>query len=159
VATGEIRRMSDGMTIATAEGFLGDDETTWQKRPEFARRAMAQTRAMSRAARSAFAFVVLLMENNICTTPAEEMMGVVDATGPVHKPEPVTVRPAKNTSFEKARAAIAGVKSMDRLQELAARVADAAAGGRINAREQEILEIEIGEREGFFLDSTTNGGE
>ena len=153
VATGEIRRVADGVTIATAEGFLGDDETTWAKRPEFARRAMAQTRAMSRAARSMFAFVVLLMENDICTTPAEEMMGVVD-----HTPaEPVTVRPAKNTSFEKARAAIAGAKTIEELQSISDRVAAAVAAGRINEAEHETLHIELGEREGFFFDASTGG--
>ena len=40
-AIGEVRRMADGALVATAEGFLGDDEPTWAKRPMFARRAMA----------------------------------------------------------------------------------------------------------------------
>lgn len=156
VATGEIRRVADGVTIATAEGFLGDDETTWSKRPEFARRAMAQTRAMSRAARSAFAFVVLLMENDICTTPAEEMMGVVDHAPPA---EPVAVRPAKNTSFEKARAAIAGAKTIEELQSISDRVSAAVAAGRIDEVERELLVTELGEREGFFFEAATTGGE
>lgn len=77
-AIGEIRRMSDGGVIATAEGFLGDDETMWAKRPMFARRAMAQTRAISRACRSAFAHVVILIDKSLGTTPAEEMMGAYD---------------------------------------------------------------------------------
>lgn len=77
-AVGEIRRMADGIVIATAEGFLGDDETTWAKRPMFARRAMAQTRAISRACRSAFAHVVVMIDKELGTTPAEEMQGVMD---------------------------------------------------------------------------------
>ena len=28
-AIGEVRRMSDGQVIATAEGFVGEDEPTW----------------------------------------------------------------------------------------------------------------------------------
>jgi hypothetical protein len=40
---------------------------------------MAQTRAMSRACRSAFGFVVTLMDAGLETTPAEEMAHV-DAT-------------------------------------------------------------------------------
>src|SRR5678810_74489 len=41
-AIGEVRRMSDGLVLATAEGFVGDDESaTWAKRPEYAKRAMA----------------------------------------------------------------------------------------------------------------------
>lgn len=73
-AIGEVRRMSDGIVLATAEGFVGDDEVkTWGQRPEYAKRAMAQTRAISRACRSAFAHVVVLIDANLSTTPAEEM--------------------------------------------------------------------------------------
>ena len=89
-ATGQVIRLADGAVIAEAEGFVGDDETTWTKRPVFARRAMAQTRAMSRACRSAFAFVVTLMDAGLETTPAEEMSGVVDAT-----PEPAPPKRAR----------------------------------------------------------------
>lgn len=82
-AIGEIRRMSDGVVIATAEGFVGEDEPTWfggqignktlPKRPDYAIRAMCQTRAISRACRSAFAHVVVLIDSNLSTTPAEEV--------------------------------------------------------------------------------------
>ena len=72
-AKGIVRRISDGIILGEAEGFVGDDEKTWQNRPLFARRAMAQTRAMSRAARSVFAHVVVLMDAGLETTPAEEM--------------------------------------------------------------------------------------
>lgn len=79
-ATGIIRRMSDGQEIARGEGFLGDDEAMWAKRPVYARRAMAQTRAISRACRSAFAHVVVMIDAGLSTTPAEEMAGdIVDA--------------------------------------------------------------------------------
>lgn len=96
-AIGEVRRMSDGAVIAEAEGFVGEDEATWYggtvrawkwgqqrgekvwydkelpKRPDYAIRAMAQTRAISRACRSAFAHVVVLIDANLSTTPAEEV--------------------------------------------------------------------------------------
>lgn len=92
-AIGEVRRMSDGFVIASAEGFVGEDEAIWfggeqevwnretrkrekkmlPKRPEYAIRAMAQTRAISRACRSAFAHVVVLMDAGLSTTPAEEV--------------------------------------------------------------------------------------
>lgn len=86
-AIGEVRRMSDGALIAQAEGFVGADEPTWYggtaqgrngpytlpKRPDYAIRAMAQTRAISRACRSAFAHVVVLIDANLSTTPAEEV--------------------------------------------------------------------------------------
>lgn len=76
-AIGEVRRMSDQALISVAEGFLGDDESMWAKRPLFARRAMAQTRAISRACRSAFAHVVVMIDADLGTTPAEEMESVV----------------------------------------------------------------------------------
>ena len=86
-ATGQVRRMSDGSVIAEAEGFVGEDEPTWfggevrskygvkqlPKRPDYAIRAMAQTRAISRACRSAFAHVVVMMNAGLSTTPAEEV--------------------------------------------------------------------------------------
>lgn len=72
-AIGEVRRIDNGVVIATAEGFVGDDEATWGKRPVYARRAMAQTRAISRACRSAFAHVVVLIDKSLSTTPAEEV--------------------------------------------------------------------------------------
>lgn len=94
-AIGEVRRMSDGQLIATAEGFLGEDEPTWANRPLFARRAMVQTRAMSRACRSAFAHVVVMIDADLGTTPAEEMEAieaprekVATVTGEVKKKKP-----------------------------------------------------------------------
>lgn len=104
-AIGEVRRMSDGQLIAAAEGFVGEDEPVWfggtmrkwkwgqkrgekvwfdeemPKRPDYAIRAMAQTRAISRACRSAFAHVVVMIDSGLSTTPAEEVPdgGFVDA--------------------------------------------------------------------------------
>jgi hypothetical protein len=86
-AVGEVRRMSDGVVIAEAEGFVGEDEPVWfggegmsygkpktyRKRPDYAIRAMTQTRAISRACRSAFAHVVVMIDSNLSTTPAEEI--------------------------------------------------------------------------------------
>ncbi len=86
-ATGELHRISDGALIASAEGFVGEDEPTWYggiimsygkektlpKRPDYAIQAMAQTRAISRVCRSAFAFVVVMIDSKLSTTPAEEM--------------------------------------------------------------------------------------
>lgn len=107
-ATGQVRRMDTGQVIAEAEGFVGEDEPVWfggegfsfgkrktfPKRADFAIRAMAQTRAISRACRSAFAHVVVLIDKNLGTTPAEEMMGVID-----HQPdEPLQKAGAEGTA-------------------------------------------------------------
>ena len=97
VATAEVRRISDGVVLTTAEGYVGRDEAVWfggtvtktkwnnfkkkeetlttvyPRREEFAIRAMAQTRAISRACRTAFAHVVVLMNEGLETVPAEEV--------------------------------------------------------------------------------------
>jgi hypothetical protein len=89
-AIGELRRISDGALLATAEGFSGDDEVVWAggvdaggkrwpRRPEYAIRAMAQTRSISRVCRSAFAHCVVLIDQDLSTTPAEEMSDAIDA--------------------------------------------------------------------------------
>jgi hypothetical protein len=83
-AIGELRRMTDGALLGTAEGFVGEDEVvwfggkdqggkTWKRRHDYAIRAMAQTRAISRVCRSAFAHVVVLIDTDLSTTPAEEV--------------------------------------------------------------------------------------
>lgn len=124
VATGEIRRMQDGTLLATAEGFVGEDEPTWYggtmekdewtgpqgnrkktgkkitttlpKRPEYAIRAMAQTRAISRACRGCFAHVVVLMNAGLSTTPAEE----VPEGGFNDNHEPTTIEPTKGSDVQ-----------------------------------------------------------
>ncbi len=73
-----------GIVLASAEGFVGEDEATWfggersdgsvlPKRPDYAIRAMAQTRALSRVCRTVFAHVVVLMDAGLETTPADEV--------------------------------------------------------------------------------------
>lgn len=101
-ATGEVRRMSDGVVVSTAEGFVGVDEPTWfggesngrklPARAMYAVRAMAQTRSESRACRGAFSFVVTLIDSNLATTPAEEMEGI--ARGSETPPAPLVTKPA-----------------------------------------------------------------
>lgn len=129
-ATGQVVRVSDGTVICEAEGFVGDDESMWAKRPVYARRAMAQTRAISRACRSAFAFVVTLMDAGLETTPAEEMAGVVDA-------DPVAVRPkfASPDPVKAAAEAIAAAGSVERLESLRRRAESLADSGEWTAEQ------------------------
>ena len=84
LAQGYVRRISDGLILSTGYGFVGNDEPTWASRPEYARRAMAQTRGISRACRSAFAHVVVLMKAGLDPCPAEEIPagGFNDAAPP-----------------------------------------------------------------------------
>ena len=87
-AVGEVRRISDGLVIAMGEGFVGDDEENWSERDTYAKRAMAQTRAMSRAGRSAFSYVVVMMGDDFSVTPAEEVPtgGFKNATTQTDRP-------------------------------------------------------------------------
>lgn len=75
-ALARVRRLRDNAVLGQAEGYVGNDEV-WGKRPMYARRAMAQTRAISRACRNAFAHVVVAMNSEHATgfetTPAEEV--------------------------------------------------------------------------------------
>lgn len=71
-AVAELRK-HDGTVLATAEGYVGLDEPRWANQPLYARRGMAQTRAVSRVCRSVFAFVVTLIDSGLQTTPAEEI--------------------------------------------------------------------------------------
>ncbi|HEX8413761.1 MAG TPA: hypothetical protein VF637_07725 [Sphingomicrobium sp.] len=124
-AIGEIRRMSDGVVISVAEGFVGEDEETWYggtnrynkvlpKRADYAIRAMAQTRAISRACRSAFAHVVVMMNAGLATVPAEEVpIGGFDNVpndGPPHvehsQTAPARPKPAPLEGPIKTRAAL-----------------------------------------------------
>lgn len=144
-AVGEVRRMSDGAVIAEAEGFVGEDEPTWYggvtrtwewgekrgekvwtdktlpKRPDYAIRAMAQTRAISRACRSAFAHVVVMMNAGLSTTPAEEVpIGGFDdepiagESRPVEKP-PSRAALKRSGVFEELRDGIDACQTEDEL--------------------------------------------
>lgn len=117
--TGTVRRMSDGAEIARGEGFLGDDEGTWSKRPVYARRAMVQTRAISRACRSAFAHVVVMIDAGLSTTPAEEVPDAGFDDAPVQQtvdnaPAPKAKREALAGPYTSKTALWQAVKLYDR---------------------------------------------
>lgn len=66
----ELVRMSDGACISRASAECGE-EAPWNKRPRYARRSMAQTRATGKACRLAFSWVMSLAGYE--PTPFEEM--------------------------------------------------------------------------------------
>lgn len=126
-AMGVIRRMSDGAEIARAEGFVGDDEKMWAGRPVYARRAMVQTRAISRACRSAFAHVVVLIDANLSTTPAEEVLddGFEDAPRNITPSKPPTsFAKTANSQLEVFLAAMKLNKTVEAVDAWAAREAN-----------------------------------
>lgn len=121
-ATGQVVRVEDGKVLVEAEGFVGDDEKTWAGRPMYARRAMAQTRAISRACRSAFAFVVTMMDAGLETTPAEEV--------PHEAPVAVEVRPkpskknATAADMASSKRAINAARDLGKLADFSVLVAE-----------------------------------
>jgi hypothetical protein len=112
-AVGEVRRAADGAMLAKAEGFVGLDEQKWggggpknlPPSAEYACRAMAQTRAISRACRSAFAHVVVMIDAGLSTTPAEEVPdGGFEHEQPKAAPKATatSAKPAAHTNGEAA---------------------------------------------------------
>jgi hypothetical protein len=88
--TVELARMSDGQPLTRATAECGKDEPTWAKRPDYARRSMAATRATSKACRQAFSWVMALTGFEV--TPAEEI--------------PQDERPAKRVPLSQPPAAL-----------------------------------------------------
>ena len=164
-AIGQIIRLADGVVIAEAEGYVGDDESTWSKRPVFARRAMAQTRAMSRACRSAFAFVVTLMDAGLETTPAEEMTHVIEERSVAIDRKNVAAKVVEVTSvprieeqspsevYDKAAGAIVRAKSVDRCETLRAMLDERLASKLLTNFEFDDLVTQLHARIGTLIDA------
>ena len=164
-AIGQIIRLADGVVIAEAEGYVGDDESTWSKRPVFARRAMAQTRAMSRACRSAFAFVVTLMDAGLETTPAEEMTHVIEERSVAIDRKNVAAKVVEVTSvprleeqppsdvYDKAAGAIVRAKTVDRCETLRAMLDERRASGLLTSFEFDDLVAQLHARIGTLIDA------
>ena len=75
----------------------------WASRPTYAKRAMCQTRAISRACRSAFAHIVVLIDKSLSTTPAEEVPhGGFDDINTDKYEKPVKLDTVKAESISKA---------------------------------------------------------
>ena len=60
VATVQLIRASDQQVVGRGSAMVGMDEPTWQKRPAYARRSMAVTRATGKAYRLAFSWIMNL---------------------------------------------------------------------------------------------------
>ena len=75
-ATVELIRATDGQVIGRGSAAVGMDEPTWAKRPGYARRSMAVTRATGKAFRLGFSWIMTLAGYEV--TPAEEMPQIVE---------------------------------------------------------------------------------
>ncbi len=99
-ATVEIVR-SDGTVVGRGSAICGMDEPTWAKRPAYARRSMAITRATGKAFRLAYSWIMTLAGYE--ATPAEEIIDAepldsVDKTFPpkAASSTPPVADPTKN---------------------------------------------------------------
>ena len=173
-AIGQVRRVVDGVLIATAEGFVGDDEKTWASRNEFARRAMAQTRAISRACRSAFAFVVTMMDAGLETTPAEEMSGLDERPKVEYRPKPAPANlerrgskresvdampaPLADDPMAKARLSVSRATSLDDLDKVRRRVEERTQEGKFSPEQHDEL-VKLCHGKAELLIGSEEGGE
>jgi hypothetical protein len=73
VATAEIVDRSTGMVVGRGSGIVLDDEAMWKSRPQFARRAMASTRAAGRALRLSLGHLFPYLGDKVATVTLEEM--------------------------------------------------------------------------------------
>ncbi len=137
----DLIRLSDGETVASSEGFVGTDEPMWQNRPRYARRGMAQTRATSRACRSALAWIVPLLDADLSTTPAEEM----EEAAPVSKGK---AKPAQITTFVQevvqADAIVPEVPTKAALERILSLYRQATAAGVVGANYWDLVREDYG---------------
>lgn len=72
-ATCEILDIETNTVIGRGSGIVTDDEKPWGSRPQFARRAMASTRAAGRALRLSLGHLFPYLGDKVASTTAEEM--------------------------------------------------------------------------------------
>jgi hypothetical protein len=72
-ATAEILDLDTGTIIGRGSGIVTDDEKPWGTRPQFARRAMASTRAAGRALRLSMGHLFAYLGDKVQTVTLEEM--------------------------------------------------------------------------------------
>jgi hypothetical protein len=91
----ELIRLSDGMSIGRGSALCGTDgDDPWPSRAEPARRSMAVTRAMSRAFRAQYSWIMSLAGYE--PTPAEEMTRDEPSPAPMARP---AIEPQSNGSI------------------------------------------------------------
>lgn len=89
-ASVDLIRATDGVVVGGASAICGVDEKRWANAEQYARRSMAFTRAVGKAYRSSFSWIVSLAGYQ--PTPAEEMP-TDEPKVVVGKPEGKQVRP------------------------------------------------------------------
>ena len=116
-ATAEMRNGLTNEVVATAVGYVGDDESRWVNGPKFALLSMTQTRAEAKLCRANFGHLYTIF-GAASATPAEEMGGIRDNGPQSPAPQPrkqvasaaktkaKTVQPAPEPAPEPAKAKV-----------------------------------------------------
>lgn len=89
-ASVDLIRFSDGIVVGGSSAICSVSEKRWGTADEYARRSMAITRAVSKAYRTAFAWVITLAGYQ--PTPAEEMEPVQEKAEDAKKTKTLTAR-------------------------------------------------------------------
>lgn len=90
-ATVELVGLASGRVLSAADGFCSDRESHWRGSEEFAIRSMAQTRALGKAARVAFSWIMVLAGYD--ATPFEEVDGSKRESEPRGERAPASAPP------------------------------------------------------------------
>ena len=102
--------MTNGLThevVASAVGYVGDDESRWVNGPKFALMSMTQTRAEAKLCRINFGHLYTLLGAS-SATPAEEMSAIEQQSTPAPTPAPAPA--AATPKPQAAKAATPGTK-------------------------------------------------
>ena len=85
-ATAELRDANTGVFVASAVGYVGDDEKRWSKGPTSAKLSMTQTRAEAKLLRANFGSQYTMLGAST-DTPAEEMRTVENTSSTQSRPQ------------------------------------------------------------------------
>jgi hypothetical protein len=132
-------RTVDGRIVGAGESMCTRDEPHWRRRPDFARRGMAQTRALSRALRGPVGSVVSLA--SYAAVPAEEADSSTEAAAAPDEP-PEWARPASAAATGEALIAVLEAVGIEdpptRMRSIGSRVREFC-GGEVPACVLEVL--------------------
>lgn len=145
VATAVLIRLSDGAIVGRASALCGaPDDKPWSSRPEYNRRSMAVTRAISRAFRAQYSWIMALAGYE--PTPAEEMphedapRGAQTVARPRADAQPTNTPPAPSAADMADLTATAATSADMTITELQRRAAGATIGiTDLNVKSRELF--------------------
>jgi hypothetical protein len=99
----EVLDLETGQVVGRGKGIVADDEPAWEKRPLFAKRAMASTRAAGRALRLCIGHLFVALGPGVQTVTLEEMPNGEPPAGGQHSPPPANPAEAKFVGQKKGK--------------------------------------------------------